>query len=37
MPGYGRTPGEVTSYPLEYFARRIPWTEEPDGIAESQR
>ena len=30
IPGLGRSPGEGTGYPLQYFlAWRIPWTEKP--------
>ena len=28
----GRSPGEGKDYPLQYFAWRIPWTEEPGGL-----
>jgi len=39
IPGSGRSPGEGTGYPLQYFVWRIPWTEEPGGLQsmESQR
>ena len=29
FPGLGRSPGEGNSYPLQYLAWRIPWTEVP--------
>ena len=29
IPGSGRSPGEGNGNPLQYFAWRIPWTEEP--------
>ena len=29
IPGLGRSPGEGKGYPLQYFAWKIPWTEEP--------
>ena len=28
IPGSGRFPGEGNGNPLQYFAWRIPWTEE---------
>jgi len=28
IPGSGRSPGERNGNPLQYFAWRIPWTEE---------
>ena len=31
IPGSGRFPEERNGYPLQYFAWRIPWTEEPGG------
>ena len=39
IPGSGRSPGGGHSNPLQYFAWRIPWTEEPgrlQGLAKSQ-
>ena len=32
IPGSGRSPEGGHSNPLRYSCRRIPWTEEPDGI-----
>ena len=32
IPGSGRCPGEGNSYPLQYFAWRIPWTDELGGL-----
>ena len=32
IPGWGRSPGVGNNNPLQYFAWRIPWTEEPDGL-----
>jgi len=32
MPGWGRSPGEMNSNPLQYSAWRIPWTEEPGRL-----
>ena len=32
IPLSGRTPGKGNGYPLQYFAWRIPWTEEPDKL-----
>ena len=32
IPGSGRSPGEENSYSLQYFAWRIPQTEEPGGL-----
>ena len=32
IPGSGRSPGGRHGHPLQYFAWRIPWTEEP-GLA----
>ena len=29
IPGLGRSPGGGHGNPLQYFASRIPWTEEP--------
>ena len=29
IPGSGRSPGRRHGNPLQYFAWRIPWTEEP--------
>ena len=39
IPGSGRSPGEGNGNPLQYFAWRIQWTEEPGGLqsVESQR
>ena len=31
IPGLGRFPGEGNGYPLQFFAWRIPWAEEPGG------
>ena len=31
IPGSERSPEEGNGYPLQYFAWRIPWTEEPVG------
>ena len=31
-PWLGRFPGEGNSNPLQYFAWRIPWTEQPGGL-----
>ena len=31
IPGSGRSPGEGNGNPLQCFAWRIPWTEEPGG------
>ena len=28
IPGSGRSPGKGNGYPLQYFAWRIPWTED---------
>ena len=30
-PWVGRAPGGGHGNPLQYFAWRIPWTEEPEG------
>ena len=30
--GLGRYPGEWHGNPLQYFAWRIPWTEDPGGL-----
>ena len=30
--GLGRYPGERHGNPLQYFAWRIPWTEDPGGL-----
>ena len=32
IPGSGKSPGEGHGKPLQYFAWRIPWTEEPGGL-----
>ena len=32
IPGLGSSPGGGHGNPLKYFARRIPWTEESDGL-----
>ena len=32
IPRSGRSLGEGNSYPLQYSAWRIPWTEEPGGL-----
>ena len=32
IPGSGKFPGEGNGNPLQYFAWRIPWTEEPGGL-----
>ena len=32
IPGSRRSPGEGNGNPLQYFAWRIPWTEEPGGL-----
>ena len=32
IPGSGRCPREGNGNPLQYLARRIPWTEETDGL-----
>ena len=32
IPGSGRSPGKGNGNPLQSLARRIPWTEEPDGL-----
>ena len=32
IPGSGRSPGGGHSNPLQYFAWRIPWTEEPGRL-----
>ena len=32
IPGMGRSPGGGHGNPLQYFAWRIPWTEEPGGL-----
>ena len=29
IPGLGRFSGEGNGHPLQYFAWKIPWTEEP--------
>ena len=30
--GLGRSPGGGNGNPLQYFAWKIPWTEEPGGL-----
>ena len=39
IPGLGRSPGEGNGNPLQYFAWKISWTEEPGRLQskESQR
>ena len=37
IPGSGRSPGGGQVNPLQSLAWRIPWTEEPDGVTESDR
>ena len=32
IPGSGRSPGEGNGNPLQHFAWKIPWTEEPDRL-----
>ena len=32
IPGLGRSPGEGNGNSLQFFAWRIPWTEEPGGL-----
>ena len=32
IPGSGRSPGEGSDNPLQYFALKIPWTEEPGEV-----
>ena len=32
VPGSGRSPGGGHGNPLQYFAWRIPWAEEPGGL-----
>jgi len=32
IPGSGRSPGGRLGNPFQYFAWRIPWTEEPGGL-----
>ena len=32
IPGLGRSPGGGKSNPLQYFAWKIPWTEEPGRL-----
>ena len=32
IPSSGRTPGGGKGNPLQYLARIIPWTEEPEGL-----
>ena len=32
IPGSGRSPGGGHNNPLQYFAWRIPWTEEPGRL-----
>ena len=39
VPGLEKSPGEGNGNPLQYFAWKIPWTEEPGRLQskESQR
>ena len=37
IPGLGRFPGGGHGSPLQYFCRRIPWTEEPGRGSQSVR
>ena len=32
IQGWGRSPGKGHGNPLQYVARKIPWTEEPGGL-----
>ena len=32
IPGLGSSPGEGNGNPLQYIARKIPWTEEPSRL-----
>ena len=32
IPRLGRSPGEGNGNPVQHFARKIPWTEEPGGL-----
>ena len=32
LPGSGRSPGEGNGNPLQFFAWRIPWIEEPGRL-----
>ena len=32
IPGMGRSLGKGNGYPHQYFAWKIPWTEEPGGL-----
>ena len=32
IPGWGSSPGEANGNPLQYFAWRTSWTEEPAGL-----
>ena len=32
IPGLGRSPRGGNGNPLQYFAWKIPWTEEPGGL-----
>ena len=32
IPGWGRSPGGSHGNPLQYFAWKIPWAEEPAGL-----
>ena len=32
IPGSGRCPGGGHGNPIQYLARRTPWTEEPGGL-----
>ena len=33
IPGSGRSPGVGNDSPLQYFAWKIPWTEEPGRLS----
>ena len=32
VPGSGRSPGEGSGNPLQYYCLEIPWTEEPGRL-----
>ena len=32
IPESGRSPGEGNGTPIQYFAWKMPWTEEPDKL-----
>ena len=32
IPESGRSPGEGNGTPIQYFAWKMPWTEEPDRL-----